>query len=113
MAQFDEIIHQPVRLRLMAVLMTLGEETQMSFSAIKTALQITETVPRPLVCIFVGVRLRKEKRMISLSNTFFTRFLFIFVAVCFVLLLLAALFLGHVHLGEVPVLAQDTMAVVN
>jgi len=51
--------------------------------------------------------------MIHLSHALSARFLLIILAVCFVLLLLAFLLLGHAHLGGTPVLAQDTMAVVN
>ena len=42
MAQFDEIIHQPVRLRLMAALMTLDEKTRISFHTLKEVLQVTD-----------------------------------------------------------------------
>lgn len=42
MAQFDEIIHQPVRLRLMAALMTLDEKTQISFNTLKEVLEVTD-----------------------------------------------------------------------
>jgi DNA-binding MarR family transcriptional regulator len=41
-AQFDEIIHQPVRLRLMAALMTLDEKTRISFNTLKEVLQVTD-----------------------------------------------------------------------
>ena len=51
--------------------------------------------------------------MIHLSDALSTRFLLVLVAVCFVLLLLVVLLLGHAHLGGMPVLAQDTSAVVN
>ena len=42
MAQFDEIIHQPVRLRLMAALITLDEKTRISFNALKEVLELTD-----------------------------------------------------------------------
>ena len=42
MAQFDEIIHQPVRLRLMAALMTLDEKTRISFNTLKEVLEVTD-----------------------------------------------------------------------
>jgi DNA-binding MarR family transcriptional regulator len=41
-AQFNEIIHEPVRLRLMAVLMTLTDETRISFTALKEVLEVTD-----------------------------------------------------------------------
>jgi DNA-binding MarR family transcriptional regulator len=41
-AQFDELIHQPVRLRLMAALMTLDEKTRISFTTLKEVLQVTD-----------------------------------------------------------------------
>lgn len=42
MAQFDELIHQPVRLRIMAALMTLTQETRISFNALKAVLQVSD-----------------------------------------------------------------------
>jgi len=51
--------------------------------------------------------------MIYRSYALSARFLLVLLAVCFVLLLLVVPLLGHAHLGGVPVLAQDTMAVVN
>ena len=42
MAQFDELIHQPVRLRIMAALMTLDSETRISFNALKAVLNVTD-----------------------------------------------------------------------
>jgi DNA-binding MarR family transcriptional regulator len=42
LTQFDEIIHQPVRLRLMSALMTLTDETQISFTALKEVLEVTD-----------------------------------------------------------------------
>ncbi len=42
MAQFNEIIHEPVRLLLMAVLMTLTDETRISFTALKEVLEVTD-----------------------------------------------------------------------
>jgi len=42
MAEFDDLIHQPVRLRIMAALMTLDAETQISFNALKAVLKITD-----------------------------------------------------------------------
>jgi hypothetical protein len=51
--------------------------------------------------------------MIHLSHALSARFLLVLLAVCFVLLLLVALLLGHAHLGGMPVLAQEAMTVVN
>jgi hypothetical protein len=51
--------------------------------------------------------------MIHLSHALSARFLLVLLAVCFVLLLLVALLLGHAHLGGIPVLAQEAMTVVN
>jgi DNA-binding MarR family transcriptional regulator len=42
MAEFDELIHQPVRLRIMAALMTLDSETRISFNALKAVLKVTD-----------------------------------------------------------------------
>jgi DNA-binding MarR family transcriptional regulator len=42
MASLNEIIHQPVRLRIMAMLVALPSETQMTFSALKEALGLTD-----------------------------------------------------------------------
>jgi DNA-binding MarR family transcriptional regulator len=42
MAQFDELIHQPVRLRIMAALMTLDSDTRISFNALKAVLKVTD-----------------------------------------------------------------------
>ena len=51
--------------------------------------------------------------MIHLSSALPARFLLILFAVCFVMLLIAVLLLGHVHLGGMPTLAQESMSVVN
>jgi len=51
--------------------------------------------------------------MIHLSHALSARFLLVLLAVCFVLVLLVVLLLGHAHLGGVPVLAQSSMAVVD
>lgn len=42
MAVLNEVIHQPVRLRLMAVLATLPPETQVVFSYLKDTLELTD-----------------------------------------------------------------------
>jgi hypothetical protein len=51
--------------------------------------------------------------MIHLSNALSPRFLLVLFAVLFVLLLITVLFLGYVHQGGIPTLAQSTMAVVD
>ena len=51
--------------------------------------------------------------MIPLSHALSPRFLLVLLAVGFVLLLLVVLLLLHAHLGGIPVLAQETTAVVN
>ena len=50
--------------------------------------------------------------MIRLSTALSPRFLLMLLVVL-ALLLMAVVFLGHLHLGGSPILAQSTMAVVN
>jgi DNA-binding MarR family transcriptional regulator len=42
MASLNEIIHQPVRLRIMAMLAVLSPETQTTFAVLKEALDLTD-----------------------------------------------------------------------
>lgn len=42
MSQFDTIIHQPVRLRIMASVVTLELDEQVDFSALKRLLDVTD-----------------------------------------------------------------------
>ena len=42
MATLNEIIHQPVRLRIMAMLAALPSDTQMTFTSLKDALDLTD-----------------------------------------------------------------------
>ena len=42
MSGFDAIIHQPTRLRIMAALNALGEESQMEFGALRDLLEVTD-----------------------------------------------------------------------
>ena len=42
MASLNEIIHQPVRLRIMAMLVVLSPETQTTFASLKEALELTD-----------------------------------------------------------------------
>ncbi len=51
--------------------------------------------------------------MTYLSNTYSLRFLLVLFAVLFMLLLITVLFLGYVHQGGIPTLADSTVAVVN
>jgi hypothetical protein len=51
--------------------------------------------------------------MIHLSNTLSPRLLLVLLAVFFVLLVITVLFLGYVHQGGIPTLADSTVAVVN
>jgi len=51
--------------------------------------------------------------MIPLSTALSARYLLVLLTVCFVLLVLVVLLLGHAHLGGIPVLAESTMGVIN
>ncbi len=42
MAKFNELIHQPVRLQIMAALNALDEETQLDFKTLRDMLQVTD-----------------------------------------------------------------------
>lgn len=42
MAGFDNVIHQPVRLRIMAMLCSLGQADSVDFSTLKESLELTE-----------------------------------------------------------------------
>jgi DNA-binding MarR family transcriptional regulator len=42
MAELDELIHQPVRLRIMAALSTLEGKGQLEFTALRDLLQLTD-----------------------------------------------------------------------
>lgn len=64
MAALNEIIHQPVRLRIMAVLSSLNNETQVSFNYLKDLLDLTDGN--------LGAHLRKleEASYIAITKTF-------------------------------------------
>ena len=64
MATLNEVIHQPVRLRIMAVLASLGQETQASFNYLKELLDLTDGN--------LGAHLRKleEAGYITIIKTF-------------------------------------------
>jgi DNA-binding MarR family transcriptional regulator len=42
MAKFNETIHQPVRLQIMAALVTLGSEEEVDFSYLRDLLDVTD-----------------------------------------------------------------------
>ncbi|NPA91623.1 MAG: transcriptional regulator [Chloroflexi bacterium] len=42
MARFDPLIHQPIRLRIMAALNALPEDAQLDFSALRNMLDVTD-----------------------------------------------------------------------
>ena len=42
MAQFNETIHQPVRLQIMAVLVTLGKGEEVDFTHLRDLLEVTD-----------------------------------------------------------------------
>ena len=42
MARFDEIIHQPIRLRIMAALNALAEDAQLDFGTLRDMLGVTD-----------------------------------------------------------------------
>ncbi|HET8840082.1 MAG TPA: transcriptional regulator [Ktedonobacteraceae bacterium] len=64
MASLNEIIHQPVRLRIMAILVTYDDETKPGFNYLKDLLELTDGN--------LGAHLRKleEAGYITLSKTF-------------------------------------------
>jgi DNA-binding MarR family transcriptional regulator len=67
MTDLNEIIHQPVRLRIMAALVTIEDETQMEFTYLRDLLKLTDGN--------LGAHLRKleEAGYIKLSKTFVAR----------------------------------------
>lgn len=64
MAELNEIIHQPARLRIMAVLVSLDNDLQPSFNYLKDALELTDGN--------LGAHLRKleEAGYIEICKTF-------------------------------------------
>lgn len=64
MASLNEVIHQPVRLRIMAALAALSTETQASFNYLKDVLELTDGN--------LGAHLRKleEAGYIEITKTF-------------------------------------------
>lgn len=64
MAALNEVIHQPIRLRIMAILVALMPEIQVTFSYLKDTLDLTDGN--------LGAHLRKleEASYIAISKTF-------------------------------------------
>ncbi len=64
MAELNEIIHQPIRLRIMATLVRVGPEMQISFNYLKDMLDVTDGN--------LGAHLRKleEAGYIEICKTF-------------------------------------------
>ena len=75
MAELNEIIHQPVRLRIMAALVTLGATDEVDFTYLRELLEVTDGN--------LGAHLRKleEAGYISVTKTFIDRKPRTFVAV--------------------------------
>jgi DNA-binding MarR family transcriptional regulator len=67
MALLNEIIHQPVRLRIMAALVALDTESQMEFTYLRDLLELTDGN--------LGAHLRKleEAKYVSITKTFVAR----------------------------------------
>ena len=67
MAELNETIHQPVRLRIMAALVTLGQTDEVDFSYLRDLLQVTDGN--------LGAHLRKleEAGYIDVNQTFIER----------------------------------------
>ncbi len=67
MAELNETIHQPVRLRIMAALVTLEPEDEMDFSTLRDLLQVTDGN--------LGAHLRKleEAGYIAVAKVFVQR----------------------------------------
>ena len=67
MSDLNETIHQPVRLRIMAALVALDQDTQVDFNYLRDLLQVTEGN--------LGAHLRKleEAGYIQINKTFVER----------------------------------------
>ena len=67
MAELNEIIHQPVRLRIMASLITLKGDSEMDFSTLRDLLEVTDGN--------LGAHLRKleESGYIKINKEFVDR----------------------------------------
>lgn len=67
MTDLNEIIHQPVRLRIMAALVSIEDKSEMEFTYLRDLLEVTDGN--------LGAHLRKleEAKYIQLSKTFVAR----------------------------------------
>ncbi len=67
MAELNEIIHQPVRLRIMAVLVTLASDEEVDFTYLRNLLEVTDGN--------LGAHLRKLEKVeyITLKKLFVDR----------------------------------------
>ena len=67
MAQFNETIHQPVRLQIMAALVTLGKDEEVDFTYLRDMLEVTDGN--------LGAHLRKleESGYITIKKEFIDR----------------------------------------
>lgn len=67
MAKFDELIHQPVRLRIMAALTALPEGDEIEFTTLRDLLEVTDGN--------LGAHLRKleEAGYVEITKTFVGR----------------------------------------
>lgn len=67
MAELNEMIHQPVRLRIMAALVTLGLDEEVDFTYLRNLLQVTDGN--------LGAHLRKleEAEYITINKLFVDR----------------------------------------
>ena len=67
MAELNEMIHQPVRLRIMATLVTLGLDEEVDFTYLRNLLEVTDGN--------LGAHLRKleEAEYITLNKLFVDR----------------------------------------
>jgi DNA-binding MarR family transcriptional regulator len=67
MAMLNELIHQPVRLRLMAALVSLDPGSQLEFTYLRDLLQLTDGN--------LGAHLRKleEAKFVKITKTFVER----------------------------------------
>ena len=67
MAELNETIHQPVRLRIMAALVTLGQDEEVEFTYLRDLLEVTDGN--------LGAHLRKleEAGYVALNKIFIER----------------------------------------
>ncbi|MEM7331901.1 MAG: transcriptional regulator [Chloroflexota bacterium] len=67
MSQLDKLIHQPVRLQIMAILVAQDEEAQLGFTALRDTLNLSDGN--------LGTHLRKleDANYVQLNKTFIAR----------------------------------------